>query len=70
VVCAALLLYGLAYVLFLHALNFFDAFHHTFEQYFVEPDEAAPPSDRNAHTNNAIPIQSDFATMAVAQSAV
>jgi len=44
----ALLLYGLAYVLFLHALNFFDAFHHTFEQYFVEPDEAAPPSDRNA----------------------
>jgi fatty acid desaturase len=44
----ALLLYGLAYVLFLHALNFFDAFHHTFEQYFVEPDEAVPLSGRNA----------------------
>jgi len=45
----ALLLYCLAYVLFLHALNFFDAFHHTFEQYFVEPDEPIPPmSGRNA----------------------
>jgi fatty acid desaturase len=44
----ALLLYGLAYMLFLHALDFFDAFHHTFEQYFVEPDEALPNSDRNA----------------------
>ena len=44
----ALMLYGLAYVLFLHALNFFDAFHHTFEQYFVEPDEAVPMSGRNA----------------------
>jgi fatty acid desaturase len=44
----ALLLYGLAYVLLLHALNFFDAFHHTFEQYFVEPDAALPMSGRNA----------------------
>lgn len=44
----ALLLYALAYVLFLHALNFFDAFHHTFEQYFVEPDQALPASARNA----------------------
>jgi fatty acid desaturase len=45
----ALLLYLLAYVLFLHVLNFFDAFHHTFEQYFVEPDQAIPPrSGRNA----------------------
>jgi fatty acid desaturase len=44
----ALLLYGLAYVLFLHALNYFDAFHHTFEQHFVEPDEALPMSARNA----------------------
>ncbi len=44
----ALLLYGLAYVLFLHTLSFFDAFHHTFDQYFVEPDEPVPMSDRNA----------------------
>jgi fatty acid desaturase len=44
----ALLLYGLAYLLFLHALNFFDAFHHTFDQYFVEPDQALPGSDRTA----------------------
>jgi fatty acid desaturase len=44
----ALLLYALAYVLFLHALNFFDAFHHTFEQYFVEPREALPPNGRTA----------------------
>jgi fatty acid desaturase len=28
----ALLLYGVAMLLFLHVLNFFDAFHHTFEQ--------------------------------------
>jgi fatty acid desaturase len=40
----ALLLYGLAYLLFLQALNFFDAFHHTFEQFFVDPEEAIPPS--------------------------
>jgi len=44
----ALLLYGLAYLLLLHALNFFDAFHHTFDQYIVEPDQAVPMSDRNA----------------------
>jgi fatty acid desaturase len=35
----ALLLYVLATALFLHVLNFFDAFHHTFEQYFVAADE-------------------------------
>ncbi len=44
----ALLLYGLAYLLFLHALDFFDAFHHTFDQYFIEPDQALPSSNRNA----------------------
>lgn len=35
----ALLLYFVAVLLQLHVLNFFDAFHHTFEQYFLEPDE-------------------------------
>lgn len=38
----ALLLYALAWLLQLHVLNFFDAFHHTFEQYFVAADE--PPA--------------------------
>jgi fatty acid desaturase len=44
----ALLLYLLATALFLHVLNFFDAFHHTFEQYFVAPDEPVPAADRTA----------------------
>lgn len=35
----ALLLYLLAYALLLHVLNFFDAFHHTFDQYFVEAEQ-------------------------------
>ena len=35
----ALALFALATALFLHVLNFFDAFHHTFEQYFVAADE-------------------------------
>jgi len=35
----ALLLYVLAAALLLHVLNFFDAFHHTFAQYFVEADQ-------------------------------
>jgi fatty acid desaturase len=35
----ALMLYALAVLLQLHVLNLFDAFHHTFEQYFIEPDE-------------------------------
>jgi fatty acid desaturase len=38
----ATLLYVLAYALMLHVLNFFDAFHHTFEQHFVAPDEPIP----------------------------
>jgi len=44
----ATLLYVLAYGLLLHVLNFFDAFHHTFAQHFVEPDEpvAAARPDR------------------------
>lgn len=44
----ALGLYLLAYLLFLHALNFFDAFHHTFEQHFVEPDQDVPMYSRDA----------------------
>jgi fatty acid desaturase len=35
----ALILYGLAVVLELHVLNFFDAFHHTFDQFVVAPGE-------------------------------
>lgn len=38
----AALLYAVAYGLLLHVLNFFDAFHHTFDQYFVEPDQPIP----------------------------
>jgi fatty acid desaturase len=36
----AALLYGLAVLLELHVLNFFDGFHHTFEQLVIRPDEA------------------------------
>jgi fatty acid desaturase len=43
----ALLLYGIAVLLFLHVLNFFDAFHHTFEQYAVAADEPVPVNDRD-----------------------
>lgn len=42
----AFALYWLATLLFLHVLNFFDAFHHTYEQFFVAPDEALPPIQR------------------------
>lgn len=43
----ALLLYLLAYGLMLQALNFFDAWHHTFEQIFVDADEPVPPHERS-----------------------
>jgi fatty acid desaturase len=43
----ALLLYGVSTVLFLHVLNFFDAFHHTFEQYFVAADEPVPMNGKD-----------------------
>lgn len=51
----ALVLYLVAVLLLLHVLNLFDAFHHTFEQYFVAPDEAVPMHGRDrayehAHT--------------------
>jgi fatty acid desaturase len=50
----ALLLYALAYALLLHLLNFFDAFHHTFEQYFVGADEplSGPRPDRSYEMAN------------------
>ena len=43
----ALLLYVLAAALLLHVLNFFDAFHHTFEQFFVEADQPVPARARD-----------------------
>jgi fatty acid desaturase len=43
----ALFLYLLAAALLLHVLNFFDAFHHTFEQYFVAADEPVPTAGRD-----------------------
>jgi fatty acid desaturase len=43
----ALVLYALSYLLLLHVLNFFDAFHHTFEQHVVAPDEALPLGGRD-----------------------
>jgi len=43
----ALLLYMLAVALQLHVLNFFDAFHHTFEQYFVAPEQPVPMEGRD-----------------------
>ena len=43
----AALLYGLAYLLLLAILNFFDAFHHTFDQYFVDADIPVPMDGRD-----------------------
>lgn len=43
----ALLLYLLAAALLLHVLNFFDAFHHTFEQFFVEAEQPLPDRGRD-----------------------
>ena len=45
----ALLLYAVAAILLLHVLNFFDAFHHTFPQYFVAADEPVPMGGRDRH---------------------
>lgn len=41
----AVLFYALAYLAFLTTMNFFDAFHHTFDQYFVADDEERVPMD-------------------------
>ena len=43
----AAVLYILAYTLLLAVLNFFDAFHHTFDQYFVDADAPVPPDARD-----------------------
>jgi fatty acid desaturase len=43
----ALLLYALAVFLQLHILNFFDAFHHTFEQFVVEPGQPLDMTGRD-----------------------
>jgi fatty acid desaturase len=43
----ALLLYFLALALQLQVLNFFDAFHHSFEQYFVEAEQPVPMQGRD-----------------------
>jgi fatty acid desaturase len=49
----ALLLYLVAAALLLHVLNFFDAFHHTFEQYFVAADEPVPTAGRDRRYEQA-----------------
>ncbi len=41
----ALALYALGFLLFLTVMNFFDAFHHTFDQYFVQDDEERVPME-------------------------
>ena len=43
----AVLLYALAVLLQMRVLNFFDAFHHTFEQHRVSPDEPIPLNGRS-----------------------
>jgi len=43
----AVLCYGLAVLLKLHVLNFFDAFHHTFDQIVVGPGQPAPTEGRD-----------------------
>lgn len=48
-----LLLYAVAAAVQLHVLNFFDAFHHTFEQYFVAADEPVPTAGRDRHYEHA-----------------
>lgn len=49
----AVLLYVAAALLLLHVLNFFDAFHHTFEQYFVAADEPVPLNGRDRRYEHA-----------------
>jgi len=43
----AAVLYVFAYTLFLAVLNFFDAFHHTFDQHFVDASAAVPLNGRD-----------------------
>ena len=49
----AVLLYGLAVLLQMRVLNFFDAFHHTFEQHRVSPDEPIPLNGRTREYEQA-----------------
>ena len=39
----SLLWFAVAYLLFVSVMSFFDAFHHTFEQYYIDDDEAPLP---------------------------
>jgi fatty acid desaturase len=43
----AALLYGVAVLLELHVLNFFDGFHHTFEQFVVKPEDPVSMAGRD-----------------------
>jgi fatty acid desaturase len=45
----AVLLYAVAFALFLRVLDLFDAFHHSFEQHFVAADEAIPRGRTHAY---------------------
>ena len=49
-------LYILSYGLFLHVLNFFDAFHHTFDQYFFHAEQPFLRILGTANTSRPIPI--------------
>jgi fatty acid desaturase len=49
----AVLLYAVAAVMLLQVLNFFDAFHHTFPQYFVAANEPVPMNGRDRHYEHA-----------------
>ena len=49
----ALLLYCVAYALLLHALNFFDCFHHSFENFTVVGDEPIPGNNRDRNYEQA-----------------
>jgi fatty acid desaturase len=46
-------LYLLAYALLLVVLNFFDAFHHTFDQYFVDAQTPVPMNGRDRRYEQA-----------------
>lgn len=43
----AVILYAVAYIGLLHVMNFFDAFHHTFEQFFVDEQQPVPMDGRD-----------------------
>jgi len=49
----ALVSYAISYLIFLHVLNFFDAFHHTFEQFFVGENDPVPMEGRDRQYEQA-----------------